>query len=228
MRQYFRTIAIAAAAALIGAGAVAWAARTNYLGTVFIADTTTPTQQLKVSSNGSLDVNVVSGGGTGGTSSNFDAAFPAEGTAIGISDGTNLKSVLAPVILSPTAGVNGNNMIPSVGYIYNGSGYIAAPGSVSYGATVSLAGQLSNNITTNTDTNVKASAGTFVGIVVNTGGTTSTAKVYNDADGTCSSGLIGTFATTAQVSLTVNAVMTTGICVTTAGAGAADITILYR
>lgn len=93
---------------------------------------------------------------------------------------------------------------------------------------VQLAGQSFVNITTNTDTNVKASAGTFVGIVVNTAGTGSTAAVYNDADGTCSSGLIGTFSTAAQTSLTVNAAATVGICVTTAGAGAADITILYR
>lgn len=93
---------------------------------------------------------------------------------------------------------------------------------------VQLAGQSFVNITTNADTNVKASAGTFVGIVVNTAGTGSTAAVYNDADGTCSSGLIGTFSTAAQVSLTVNAAASTGICVTTAGAGAADITILFR
>ncbi len=93
---------------------------------------------------------------------------------------------------------------------------------------VSFGGATANNITTNTDTNVKASAGTFVGISVNTGGTGSTAKVYNDADGTCSSGLIATFATTAVGSIMVGANMPVGICVKTAGAGAADITILYR
>ena len=89
-------------------------------------------------------------------------------------------------------------------------------------------GSSATNITTNTDTNVKAAAGTFVGISVNTGGTGSTAKVYNDADGTCSTGLIATFATTAVGSIMVGANMSTGICVKTAGAGAADITILYR
>lgn len=39
------------------------------------------------------------GGGGGGTSSAFDAAFPAFGTAIGISDGTNMKSWLAAIAL---------------------------------------------------------------------------------------------------------------------------------
>ncbi len=89
-------------------------------------------------------------------------------------------------------------------------------------------GSTGTNITTNTDTNVKASPGTFVGISVNTAGTTSTAKVYNDADGTCSSGLIATFSTTSVGSIMIGANMSIGICVKTAGAGAADITILYR
>lgn len=90
------------------------------------------------------------------------------------------------------------------------------------------AGASAVNITTNADTNVKASAGTFVGIVVNTAGTTSNAKIYNDADGTCSSGLIATVNTTALISLMFGINMSIGICVKTAGGTAADITILYR
>lgn len=84
------------------------------------------------------------------------------------------------------------------------------------------------NITTSTDTNVKATPGIFEGIIVNTGGTTSTAKIYNDADGTCSSGLIATFATTVQVTLLAGINMSIGICVKTAGGAPADITILYK
>jgi hypothetical protein len=41
-----------------------------------------------------IDVNVVGGGGTGGTSSTFGAAFPATGTAIGASDGVNMQSLV--------------------------------------------------------------------------------------------------------------------------------------
>lgn len=84
------------------------------------------------------------------------------------------------------------------------------------------------NITTNTDTNVKATPGTFVGITTNTAGTTSTAKIYNDADGVCSSGLIGTVDTTKVGTILFGVNASIGICVTTAGAGAADISILYK
>jgi hypothetical protein len=56
MKRGFKTALIGALAALLGAGAAALAARTNYLGTVFIADTTTPTNQLKVNVDGSINV----------------------------------------------------------------------------------------------------------------------------------------------------------------------------
>lgn len=49
---------------------------------------------VPVSSTNPLPVNVVAGGGTGGTSSTFGAAFPATGTAIGASDGTNMQGLL--------------------------------------------------------------------------------------------------------------------------------------
>lgn len=52
-----KTILIGAIAALLGAGVTAIAARTNYLGTIFIADTTTPANQLKVNADGSINVN---------------------------------------------------------------------------------------------------------------------------------------------------------------------------
>jgi hypothetical protein len=92
----------------------------------------------------------------------------------------------------------------------------------------SSSGASATNITTNTDTNVKASPGVFLGIAVNTAGVTSNVKIYNDADGTCSSGLIGTFATTAQTVLMFPVAMTVGICAKTAGGTPADITVLYR
>ncbi len=41
--------------------------------------------------NTAIRVNIVAGGGAGGTSSSFGAAFPATGTAIGFSDGTNMQ-----------------------------------------------------------------------------------------------------------------------------------------
>lgn len=48
------------------------------------------TAQLDASGN--LKVNVVAGGAAGGTSSSFAAVFPAAGTAVGYSDGTNMQS----------------------------------------------------------------------------------------------------------------------------------------
>jgi hypothetical protein len=59
----WKVVLIAAGCALISASVVAWAAQTNYLGTVFIADSTTPTQQLKVNSDGSINVDSSGGGG---------------------------------------------------------------------------------------------------------------------------------------------------------------------
>ena len=60
MRQHFSTVVIAAIAAVIGATVVALATQTNYLGTVFIADTTTPSNQLKVNSDGSINTSLSS------------------------------------------------------------------------------------------------------------------------------------------------------------------------
>ena len=45
--------------------------------------------------NGNLKVNVAAGGGSGGTSSNFAAAFPGTGTAIGAKNGANMVSLAA-------------------------------------------------------------------------------------------------------------------------------------
>lgn len=91
---------------------------------------------------------------------------------------------------------------------------------------VQSAGQSFTNITTNANTVIKASAGTFGGIVVNTAGATSNAIVYNNT--TCTGAIIGTFSTLAQTVLNINAAAGIGICVTTAGGTPADITILWR
>jgi len=103
-----------------------------------------------------------------------------------------------------------------------------APVTSTNGLPVAVSGLNFVNITTNTDTGVLGTSGVFARLVVNTGGTGSTAAVYDDGDGTCSSGLIATFATTALVSLELNAAVANGICVKTAGTGAANITVLWR
>lgn len=47
---------------------------------------------LQTDLNGNLKIAIASGGGSGGTASTFGAAFPATGTAVGFTDGTNMVS----------------------------------------------------------------------------------------------------------------------------------------
>jgi hypothetical protein len=83
-----KTILISAICALLSGGVVAFATQTNYLGTVFIADTTTPANQLKVNADGSINV----GGGGGSASpisvSSFDSG-PIKATCTGTPCVTN-------------------------------------------------------------------------------------------------------------------------------------------
>lgn len=65
MRDKIKVVLICAFVALLSAGVVAWAQQTNYLGTVFIADYATPSQQLHVNSDGSINV-IPSGTGPSG------------------------------------------------------------------------------------------------------------------------------------------------------------------
>lgn len=58
------------------------------------ADGDTPTRAEIDPVSGGLLVDIVAGGGSGGTSSNFNNTFPASGTAVGASDGTNMKPLL--------------------------------------------------------------------------------------------------------------------------------------
>lgn len=60
-------------------------------GTTSFADAGGSPTRAQLDSSGAVKVNVVAGGGSGGTSSTFNAAFPGTGTAVGASDGTNMK-----------------------------------------------------------------------------------------------------------------------------------------
>jgi len=57
--------------------------------------TTGQTSPLSLDPSGNLRVNVTTGGGTGGTSSTFGAAFPGPGTAIGAKNGANMVNLVA-------------------------------------------------------------------------------------------------------------------------------------
>ncbi len=49
-----RQLVLPAIAFMVGATFIAWAQQTNYLGTVFIADSVTPSQQMRISSGGGM------------------------------------------------------------------------------------------------------------------------------------------------------------------------------
>lgn len=82
------------------------------------------------------------------------------------------------------------------------------------------------NITTNTNTQIKSAAGYVFNITINTAGTGSTAILYNNTS--CAAPAIGTFTTTAQSNITINGYYPTGLCITTAGSAAADLTIWWK
>lgn len=71
-----RTLIAATVAAIIAGSVVARAAMTNYLGTVFIGDSTAPANQLKVNSDGSL-----SAAPPGVNKATYSAAFDVTGYA---------------------------------------------------------------------------------------------------------------------------------------------------
>lgn len=91
---------------------------------------------------------------------------------------------------------------------------------------VTQGGNAFTNISTNTNTVVKASPGVVNRLTINTAGSGSTATIYDNT--ACSGTVIGTYSTTAQGSVEINATASTGICVTTAGAGAANVTVTYQ
>lgn len=73
-------------------------AQTTYVRGV--ANGTTPATSVTVTPNcvanhNCLDVNIASGGGSGGTSSSFGSAFPSTGTAIGVKNGANMVNLAA-------------------------------------------------------------------------------------------------------------------------------------
>ena len=127
------------------------------------------------------------------------------------------------VLLAPVAA---SAQSPTKLCIPTGQGNSCQVVGLSNALPVTQAGAAFNNITTNADTVVKSGAGTFVGLTVNTAGTGSTAKVYDNT--ACSGTVVATFSTAALATWLPGVAVSTGICVTTAGAGAANITVLYR
>lgn len=132
------------------------------------------------------------------------AAAKTSSTLMGVSDGTNQQQVVAPIALGD--GVNGNNMVASGAWVWNGSSWDRAPGSVA-GAKVNLAASATGGCTptgyqsaaSTNATNVKASAGTLCGgLAINTTATVYYLRLYDLASAPTASSATG-FITTIPI-----------------------------
>ena len=136
----------------------------------------------------------------------------------------------ADAFANPTTALNGNALMSG----FNGTTWDRIRSGITTGSVlVDSTSNASSNIVTNTTTAVKATGGVLNRIIVNAAGTTSTVALYNIASAGCTgtpgSGFVGTLATTTAFSaLEYNHTFTLGICAVTAGAAAADISVLYR
>lgn len=133
----------------------------------------------------------------------------------------------------------GSLMQKAYAMIFNGTTWDRQRSGIITGqALVDWSSTSSSNITTNVTTAVKGTGGILNTIVLNAAGTTSTVALYNIASagctGTPASGYVitiptGTLGTSISGNfVAINHTFTLGICVLTAGAAAADISVLYR
>lgn len=102
---------------------------------------------------------------------------------------------------------------------------VDASGNLILAATTSAGNSSKNYAANNAGDLIKTGAGVVRSLIVNTGGTTSTAVLY---DGLTSAGTkLGTFSTLAAGALPLNIAFTTGLFVVLAGGAAADVTVTY-
>lgn len=150
--------------------------------------TTGNVSPLQLDTNGNLLVNVKAGGGSGGTSSSFGAAFPATGTAIGVQSGSNM--IAWPAKAANT--VANTDVVPEVA-VANA----LAPGAniAANSSPVVEATDLVNNSTgviapaTPAGATVQGAATTLYGAqLYNIGSSPAYLKLYNATSATCGSG----------------------------------------
>lgn len=114
---------------IVGASFTALAAQTNYLGTIFVADPNTPTRQMTVNADGSINTNGTSGPATstpaapdistittGGTAVNaFSAGHCAKGCMLINPSGATQPMVVNGVGTASGTVTNGANIAIPVG-----------------------------------------------------------------------------------------------------------------
>lgn len=152
---------------------------------------------VQLDSAGNLLVNVKAGGGSGGTSSTFGSAFPSTGTALGLTNGTNMvgwsattnygtapSAIAVPAVNAfiTNANANGQTTMSASAPVTIASNQSAVPTTT---ATATTGGASTSKLiaanTTNA-TSLKASAGTLYGIqAFNNSATIGYLKLYNKA-----------------------------------------------
>lgn len=149
--------------------------------------TTAQTSPLSLDTAGNLRVNVVTGGGAGGTSSTFNATFPSTGTAAGGEYLTSAPTLTTGQMVALQTDINGNLKTNVVNTNANGRTTAANSSPVVSVAAASTAGAIAANNTTAVV--VKGSAGTLFGVqVYGIGSAPAYLKIYNAATATCGSG----------------------------------------
>lgn len=207
---------------------------------------TTTFVPLEFDASGNLNVNVAAGGGAGGTSSSFGAAFPATGTAVGMSDGTDMVPFISTdgvsLDVNCTVGCAGgsfNNNADDVAtsatngqsaawvYLWDGAAFDRAPGNATDGALVNLGANNDVDVTGTvglTDTELRATPVPISGTV--TVGTFPDNEPFNlsQLNGTTvstSNGAVG--AGTLRVTLATNGTGVVGLNAGTNNIGDVDV-----
>ena len=183
---------------------------------------------LEVDTTGKLCTSSSGGGGGGGTSSNFGAAFPTAGTAIGITDGTNMQPITGTNFTGTSYSADVSQIVGSgVVSATNGSYTNLLQGNAVVSSANPIFAQLTagsasiGTLSANQSVNVNQLAGNSVATGNGTG-TTGTLRVAITSDGTGQVKLAGGSNTIGALTAnqSVNLAQVNGTTTTT-GAGAA-------
>lgn len=164
---------------------------------------------FQLDTNGNLKVNVASGGGSGGTSSTFNAAFPATGTAIGQSSGGNMVPFVSTngtaLDVNCTVGCAGgsfNNNADNVAtsasngqaaawaYVWDGSAWDRLYGDSTNGAFVNVKTGTLTAVTTITNPVTVTDGAGSLNVIVDSGTLTAVTSITNSVAVTQASGSV--------------------------------------
>ena len=84
------------------------------------------------------------------------------------------------------------------------------------------------NVTTATDTDICQAGCTVLRVIIGVGDASTSIALYNDADGTCSSGLITTIDTATAGVVGIGLRTSIGLCMTSTGHDTGNITVVYK